>query len=73
MRGRNAPAVITHGNCIEVMRAMARSVDFILTDPPRLVRYKDRSGRSITNNDNTAWLKPAFARMHRVLKDDTLA
>jgi DNA modification methylase len=26
---------ITHGNCIEAMRAMsARSVDIILTDPP---------------------------------------
>ena len=39
---------IPHGDCIEVMRQMpANSVDFILTDPPYLVNYRDRSGRTI--------------------------
>ena len=39
---------ILHGDCIEVMRQMpANSVDFILTDPPYLVNYRDRSGRTI--------------------------
>ncbi|MEI9979882.1 MAG: hypothetical protein WDN23_12970 [Edaphobacter sp.] len=39
---------ILHGNCIEKMREMpANSVDFILTDPPYLVNYRDRDGRTI--------------------------
>lgn len=65
---------VQHGDCIEVMRRMpSRSVDFILTDPPYLVRYKDRSGRSIANDDNADWLEPAFGEIFRVLKNDSLA
>jgi DNA modification methylase len=65
---------ITHGDCIEVMgRMAARSIDFILTDPPYLVNYRDRSGRRIANDRDAAWLVPAFAQMHRVLKPDSLA
>jgi site-specific DNA-methyltransferase (adenine-specific) len=48
------------------------SVDFILTDPPYLVNYRDRSGRRVTNDDNDAWLKPAFRQMYRVLRPDSL-
>jgi site-specific DNA-methyltransferase (adenine-specific) len=62
---------VVQGDCVEVMKGMpSKSVDFIPTDPPYLVRYVDRSGRSIKNDDNDAWLKPAFAEMHRVLKDN---
>ena len=32
-----------------------------------ILSYKDRSGRHIQNDDNDAWLKPAFAQMYRVL------
>jgi len=65
---------VTCGDCTDVMAHMpAQSVDFILTDPPYLVNYRDRSGRSVINDDNDAWLKPAFARMHRVLKADAFA
>jgi len=64
---------VTHGDCIEVMRRMRwASVDFILTDPPYLVNYRDRSGRSIANDNDDAWLKPAFRQMHRVLRPDSL-
>lgn len=60
---------VIHGDCVEVMKSMeANSIDFILTDPPYLVRYKARDGRVVTNDDNDAWLKPAFAEMYRVLK-----
>lgn len=63
-----------HGNCIDIMAAMpARSVDFILTDPPYIASYKDRSGRTVCNDDNGAWLKPAYAEMFRVLKQDAFA
>ena len=64
---------VTCGDCIDVMRTMPwASVDFILTDPPYLVNYRDRSGRSVTNDDNDAWLKPAFRQMYRVLRPDSL-
>ncbi len=63
---------VIHGDCVQVMRRMASaSVDFILTDPPYLVRYRDRAGRVVRNDDNDAWLKPAFAEMYRVLKPGT--
>jgi site-specific DNA-methyltransferase (adenine-specific) len=58
---------ILHGDCIEVMRQMpANSVDFILTDPPYLVNYRDRSGRTIQNDVDESWLKPAMQEAYRV-------
>lgn len=36
------------GNCIDVMaRIPDNAIDFILTDPPYLVGFRDRSGRTI--------------------------
>lgn len=64
---------VIHGDCIEVMhRLPTKSVDFILTDPPYLVRYKSREGQTVRNDDNAAWLEPAFAEMYRVLKPGSL-
>jgi site-specific DNA-methyltransferase (adenine-specific) len=52
---------IVQGDCIQVMRQMApESADFILTDPPYLVNYRDRSNRTIQNDASAAWLKPAM-------------
>jgi len=65
---------ILHGDCIEKMREMpANSVDFILTDPPYLVNYRDRDGRTIQNDAKADWLKPAMAEAYRVLKQDRVA
>lgn len=65
---------ITRGDCIQVMREMpANSVDFILTDPPYLVNYRDRNGRTIQNDNDGNWLKPAMAQAYRVLKQDRVA
>lgn len=65
---------ILHGNCIEVMQQMpANSVDFILTDPPYLVNFRDRDGRTIQNDIDDNWLKPAMAEAYRVLKQDRVA
>lgn len=62
---------VLHGDCIrEMQRLPDNSVDFILTDPPYLVRYRDRSGRKVANDDNSRWLQPAFNEMARVLKRD---
>lgn len=64
---------ILHGDCIETMHSLPENtVDFILTDPPYLVRYKDREGRSVQNDNQAHWLKPAFAECYRVLKPDSL-
>ena len=63
---------VTCGDCIDVMAHLpASSVDFVLTDPPYLVRYHDRSGRRVINDDNDAWLKPAFTQVHRLLENPT--
>lgn len=60
---------VLHGDCTRILPQLpADSADFILTDPPYLVGYRDRSGRTVKNDRNAEWLKPAFAGMHRVLK-----
>jgi site-specific DNA-methyltransferase (adenine-specific) len=65
---------IAQGDCIEVMRDMpANSVDFVLTDPPYLVNYRDREGRTIQNDAKTDWLKPAMRGAYRVLKQNRVA
>jgi DNA modification methylase len=65
---------ILQGNCIEKMRDMpANSIDFILTDPPYLANYRSRDGRSIQNDANSDWLRPAMREAYRVLKQDRVA
>ncbi|WP_104494277.1 DNA methyltransferase [Paracoccus denitrificans] len=60
---------VLNGDCTRLMTAMVPdSVDFILTDPPYITRYRGRDGRTVANDDNARWLKPAFAEAHRVLK-----
>ena len=62
---------IITGDSIKVMQEMpSASIDFIATDPPYLVRYTSRDGRSIANDDTSKWLQPAFAQMYRVLRND---
>lgn len=52
----NAPlctSEVRHGECVRLMRRMPdESIDFILTDPPYLCRYRDRHGRTVRNDDN---------------------
>lgn len=65
---------IIEGDCLDIMPALASgSADFILTDPPYMVRYASRDGRRVENDDNDAWLKPAFAELYRVLAPDSFA
>ncbi|ENM6091940.1 DNA methylase [Salmonella enterica] len=61
------------GNCVDIMSGFPeRAVDFILTDPPYLVGFRDRSGRSIAGDKTDEWLQPACNEMYRVLKKDAL-
>jgi len=65
---------LIHGDCLTVLPQLpAGSADFVLTDPPYITRYRSRDGRRILNDDNDAWLKPAFAELHRVLTRNSFA
>lgn len=65
---------IIQGDCLSILPQLpANSIDFVLTDPPYLARYVSRDGRSVPNDDNDAWLKPAFKEMFRVLRRDSFA
>lgn len=62
------------GDSTRVMAGFpSECVDFILTDPPYLVGFTDRSGRSIAGDNNDDWVMPASREMYRVLKRDSLA
>lgn len=60
------------GDCLAALPNVAdESVNLVLTDPPYLVNYQDRSGRSIANDKTGEWLQPTFAELHRVLRPDS--
>ncbi len=66
-------STVLHGDCIEVMQHLpSASVDFVLTDPPYLVRYRSRDGQRVLNDDRDNWLQPAFREIYRLLKPDSL-
>jgi len=63
---------ITNGDCLNLLRELpSASIDFVLTDPPYLVNYKSRDGRTIANDNDDAWLKPAFRQLFRVLRHNS--
>ena len=65
---------IVNSDCLMALTEIpTRTVNFVLTDPPYLVRYKSRDGRMIVNDDNDLWLKPAFREIFRVLDRDSYA
>ena len=60
---------ILQGDCLSILpQIRTGSVNFVLTDPPYLARYRSRDGRTVPNDDNDAWLKPAFAEIYRTLQ-----
>lgn len=62
------------GDSVQLMATFPdSSIDFILTDPPYLVGFKDRSGRSIAGDVSDEWVRPASQEMFRVLKNNSLA
>ena len=66
------PNTVLQGDCVEVMRQFrSRTVDFVLADPPYLAHYCSRDGRTVANDSDGAWLKPAFVQIFRVLRRDS--
>ncbi|NET71402.1 MAG: DNA methylase [Sphaerospermopsis sp. SIO1G2] len=62
------------GKCAPLMALMPeQSIDLIVTDPPYLVNYRDRSGRSIAGDRESDWLKPSFTEMYRILRNHSFA
>lgn len=60
---------ILQGNCIRVLRTLPdASVNLVVTDPPYLVGYTDRGGRSLKGDNAPHMVLPAFAELYRVLK-----
>jgi site-specific DNA-methyltransferase (adenine-specific) len=61
------------GDCRAILKTLSSdSVDFILTDPPYFVDYKDRGGRTIRNDSYPAQVLEAFRDLRRVLKPNRL-
>lgn len=65
--------VVIPGDCTAILKTLpSESVDFILTDPPYFVGYKDRSGRGIRNDRHPDQVLEAFRDLCRVLKPNRL-
>lgn len=66
---------IYHGDCQRVLREFPdESFGFVLSDPPYLVNYEGRwdgDRETIAGDDCSDWLRPAFAQIWRVLKNDS--
>ena len=61
-----------HGDCTAILATLPEgSVDLVVTDPPYVCRYRDRSGRSVANDNHAEWIGPAFREIARVMKPDT--
>ncbi|HXS95066.1 MAG TPA: DNA methyltransferase [Candidatus Limnocylindrales bacterium] len=70
---QSAPNQVINDDCLHALPEIpGGSVDLVLTDPPYLVNYHDRSGRSLAGDSTGYWVLPAFAEIARVLKPDHL-
>lgn len=65
---------IIEGDSAHILKDMPEgSIDLMVTDPPYLVNYRDRDGRSLRNDDNAGGVMPVFAPMARAMKRDSYA
>lgn len=64
---------ILHGDCTRVLKQLPDAfVDLIVTDPPYGVRYQDRFGRTVANDDDPNRILGAFSDLYRVLKPNSV-
>lgn len=63
---------IIQGDCLAVLPTLASaSVDAVITDPSYLGRYKDRTGRTLANDDKPGAVVGVYAELYRVLKPNS--
>lgn len=65
------------GDCRQALPTFAAaSFDFVLTDPPYLVRHTgrwDAKHAPIPGDDDPGWVLPVFVELHRLLRADSFA
>ncbi|MEM1276840.1 MAG: DNA methyltransferase [Pseudomonadota bacterium] len=62
------------GDAVAILKTLPEhSIDLVVTDPPYLVNYRDRTGRSVENDDNPEGVLPVFEPMARAMKPDSYA
>ncbi|ODS22481.1 DNA methylase [Candidatus Endobugula sertula] len=49
----------------------SESVDLVVTDPPYLINYRDRDGRTVMNDDNPEAVLSVYDELYRVLKPNS--
>ncbi|MCB1468123.1 MAG: DNA methylase [Rhizobiaceae bacterium] len=60
------------GNSLEVLKGVETGqIDLAITDPPYGVRYKDRTGRSVRNDDDLNAVLPVFAELYRAMRPNS--
>lgn len=65
---------IIQGDAAKVLDEIPEgTIDLVVTDPPYLVNYRDRSGRSLKNDDNPSGVLPVFEPMAKAMKEDSYA
>lgn len=65
---------IIHGESANILSTFPEAcVDLVVTDPPYLVNYKDRNGRSLQNDTNAEAVMAVFDPMARVMKPNSYA
>lgn len=63
---------IMQGDCLKILKSFPdRSVDLVVADPPYLVNYRDRSGRTVANDTGDGDFLSAFTDLYRVLRPDS--
>jgi len=63
---------IAQGDCVQVLKSLPDTiVDLVVTDPPYLVNYRDRSGRAVRNDSGNPEFLNAFSALCRVLKPNS--
>ena len=49
----------------------SNSVDLVVTDPPYLCRYRDKTGRTVANDDEPGAVLAVFDEIYRVMKPNS--
>lgn len=63
---------IVQGDCVQLLKSLPGTViDLVVTDPPYLVNYRDRSGRTVRNDGGNAEFLGAFSDLYRILKPNS--